>query len=289
MEIALVTYRALPDLDPDDHPLRDALRALDAGVRAVCWDDPNVDWAAFDAVVLRSCWDYHLRFVEFQRWLDLLERAGARLWNPVPVVRWNYDKAYLRGLAGAGVLLPGTAWLAPGPHDVPDLAGVLETRGWDQAVVKPRVSASAHETWRTDRRSAAADQPRLTRLLAHGGVLVQEFVPEVTTVGELSLVYVAGQFSHAVRKRAAAGEFRVQERFGGWSEPAEAGPAAHEAASRALAGVPGPWVYARVDGVERAVDGRFIVMELEVFEPSLFFRWSPEAARGLARAILSRS
>ena len=287
MEIALVTYRQLPDLHPDDHPLRDALRALDAAVHAVCWDEAGVNWARFDAVVLRSCWDYYLRFGEFRRWLDGLERAGTRLWNPAAVIRWNADKIYLTDLAGDGVLLPGTEWLAPGERR--DLGAVLEARGWDRAVVKPRVSASGHETWLTDRGRAATDQPRLARLVAGGGALVQEFVPEVTTAGELSLVYLAGEFSHAVRKRAAAGDFRVQERFGGWSEPVTAGTEALEAGYRALARVPGPWLYARVDGVERARDGRFVVMELEVFEPTLFLAGSPEAARRLAREIVSRS
>lgn len=289
MDIALVTYRELPDLHPDDHALRDALRALDARVRAVCWDQPEVDWAAFDAVVLRSCWDYYLRFAEFRRWLDLVERSGARLWNPASVVRWNYDKIYLADLTGDGVLLPGTEWLAQGAGDPPDLAAILDARGWDRAVVKPRVSASAHETWLTDRGRAAADQPRLAHLVAGGGVLVQEFIPEIVTAGESSLVYVAGEFSHAVRKRAAAGEFRVQERFGGRFEPATAGAAALEAGARALARVPGSWLYARVDGVEREADGTFVVMELEVFEPTLFLKESPDAARRLAREIISRS
>jgi glutathione synthase/RimK-type ligase-like ATP-grasp enzyme len=286
VEIALVTYRQLPDLHPDDHPLRDALRALDAKVHAVCWDEAGVDWAGFDAVVLRSCWDYYLRFGEFRRWLDELERAGTRLWNPPAVVRWNYDKIYLADLAGDGVLLPGTEWLAPG--DRRNLGAVLETRGWDRAVVKPRVSASGHETWLTDRRRVAEDEPRVARLVAAEGALIQEFVPEVMTAGELSLVYLAGEFSHAVRKRAGPGEFRVQERFGGWTEPATVGVAAREAGKRALARVPGPWLYARVDGVERDAGRQFLVMELEVFEPSLFLQGVPEAAGRLARAIVSR-
>jgi hypothetical protein len=285
VEIALVTYAKLPDLNPDDHPLRDALQGLGASVRAVCWDDPTIAWTSFDAVVLRSCWDYHLRFAEFRRWLDALDRAGVRLWNPPGVVRWNSDKSYLRDLAGDGVELPGTEWLAPGA--AADLARTLADRGWAQAVVKPQVSASAYETWLTDRRSAVADQPRLDRLLESGGVLVQEFVPEVRTAGELSLVYIAGEFSHAVRKRAGADEFRVQERFGGWAEPASTGDPALEAGRRALALVPGPWLYARVDGVERG--GRFLVMELEMFEPQLFLEFSPPAARRLAEAILTRS
>jgi hypothetical protein len=287
VEIALVTYPRLPDLNPDDHPLRDALRAAGALVRAVSWDDPAADWTRFDAVVLRSCWDYHLRFPEFQRWLASLEGAGVRLWNPPAVVRWNAVKSYLRDLDGDGVLLPGTAWLPQG--EAADLGRLLADRGWERAVVKPQVSASAHETWRTDPRQASSDQPRFERLLRTGGMLVQEFVPEVVTAGELSLMYVAGEFTHAVRKRVGPGaeEFRVQERFGGSAAPTTAGNAALDAGRRALARVPGPWLYARVDGVERG--GTFLVMELEVFEPQLFLEFSPAAARCLAGAIIARS
>jgi hypothetical protein len=153
VEIALVTYPKLPDLNPDDHPLRDALRARGAVVRAVSWDATAVDWARFDAVVLRSCWDYHLRFAEFGRWLDTLAQEGARLWNPAGVVRWNFDKSYLRALDGDGVLLPATEWLAPGA--APDLVRLLVARGgskrWSSRRSRPRRTRPGAPTAATPR------------------------------------------------------------------------------------------------------------------------------------------
>jgi len=284
-DVAFVTYREHPQLMPDDRPLTAELARLGWGARAHCWDEANVDWTAFAAVVLRSCWDYHLRPVEFADWLAQLDQQRVRLWNPTTVVRWNLDKHYLRELETAGVAIPQTVWFESGT--VPDLHRLLEERGWPEAVIKPSVSAAGHQTWHTTAGRVRGDQPRLAHLAATSGVLVQEFVPEVQTAGELSLVYLAGAYSHAVRKRPAAGDFRVQERFGGTSEPDRAPGGARAEAERALAAIPGEWLYARVDGVER--DGAFLVMELEVIEPSLFLAAAPHAARRLAEAIVARS
>lgn len=284
-EVAFVTYREHPQLTSDDRPLTAELERLGWGAGAYCWDEPGVHWAGFAAVVLRSCWDYHLRPDEFLDWLAMLDASGATLWNPTAVVRWNLDKHYLRELEAGGVAIPGTAWFEA--RQIPDLQGLLEERGWMDVVIKPTVSAAGHETWRSGVAQARADQVRLNHLVATGGVLIQEFIPEVVTQGELSLVYLAGHYSHAVRKRPAAGDFRVQERFGGSSDPDQATATARAAAERALAAVPGDWLYARVDGVER--DGAFLVMELEVIEPSLFLAGAPDAARRFAQGIVERT
>lgn len=284
-DVALVTYAELPDLNPDDHPLRAELTARGARVHAVRWDDSGVDWRRFDLVVLRSCWDYHRRVAEFREWLAAREQAATPLWNPGTVVRWNIDKSYLRDLGDRGVTVPDTIWLEPGP--VPDLGALVAERSWDRVVVKPRISASAHDTWITDRDRAAHDQERLAQLVSQRGALVQEFVPEVTGTGELSLVYLGGRFSHAVCKRTGPDDFRVQHQYGGSAEPVAPSAVALHGAAQALAAIPGPWLYARVDGVER--NGRLMVMELEVIEPELFLTWSREAVQRLAEAILARA
>ena len=196
---ALVTYARQPHLNPDDLPLLSELDRLGWVGRAVRWDDPATRWADFDAVILRSCWDYHLRPVEFRRWLDTLEAGGVRLWNPVPVVRWNLDKGYLRDLVARDVAVPGTAWLEAGP--APDLHALLAEHGWARAVVKPRISVAGHQTWVTEGAHAGGDQARFAQLTAEGGVLVQEFVPEVVAAGELSLVYIG----RSLATRSASG------------------------------------------------------------------------------------
>ena len=157
-DVAFVTYREQPQLTPDDRPLLSELERLEWGARAYCWDDPGVRWTDFPAVVLRSCWDYHLRPALFQAWLADLDAQRVRLWNPTAVVRWNLDKHYLRELVTRGIDVPGTAWLDAGT--APDLGGLLAENAWAEVVIKPRVSASGYETWRSDRTRAATDQAR---------------------------------------------------------------------------------------------------------------------------------
>lgn len=290
LNLALVTYAAHPALQPDDELLAAALRRAGASAEPVVWNDPAVRWDGYDGIVLRSTWDYFLVPAEFGAWLEERSRAAVPLLNPLAVVRWNADKRYLRELAARGVGIVPTRFVEPG-DGAAVLAEILEAEGWDAAVVKPAVSAGSHQTWRTDRASATDDQVRFTALVADTAVLVQPFVREIEDDGEWSLLFFAGAFSHAVRKRPARGDFRVQVQFGG-VYTAEAPPAgAAEAAARvigeaaAACGVaPAELAYARVDGC--MVDGAFALMEVELIEPSLFFTQHPPAAERCAQAIL---
>jgi len=279
--IALATYSTLPGLNDDDRLLIPALAELGVAAVPAVWDSPDVRWEEFRAVVVRSCWDYHRRLPEFLAWIGRLERSGVRLRNPSDVVRWNSHKGYLRDLAAAGVPIVPTRWLAQG--DRVNLATVLSGEGWRDAVVKPAVSASATGTWRTFPGTAAADQARLDELLRGGDAMVQPFVPEVVDPGEWSLVFLGGRFSHAVLKRPAERDYRVQWEFGGSALAAAAPDHLVAAAERVLAAAPGATVYARGDGVER--DGRLLLMELELIEPHLFLAWSEGAAGRLAAAL----
>ena len=228
----------------------------------------------------RSCWDYHQRAPEFERWLDRLERAGVRVVNPVPMLRWNMRKTYLRDLAARGVPVVTTVWAAKGSDTT--LRGIAEARGWAEMVVKPVVSASAHETWRAwpDR---PGDEERFRADLAARDLMVQPFLPGFIEEGELSLVFLAGAFSHAVRKRPKPGDFRVQEEHGGSVAPDVASPDLVRLAALAVAASPGPSVYARVDTV--SAGERQVVTELELIEPALYFGMGEGAADALAAAL----
>lgn len=296
LDIALVTYAASPDLTPDDRLLDEALRARGARTHVVPWDAP-ADWRRFDRVMLRSPWDYYIRAGEFQRWLSSLDRLGVTLVNPYPVLRWNGDKRYLIELEQRGVRIVPTELVGSEHGDTRTLGDILIERGWDEAVVKPVVSAAAHETWRTSLAAAPADQTRfrVLRANAEGGVFVQPFMPEVIEEGEWSLIFIAGRFSHAAIKRPRAGDFRVQHVFGGAYAPASASPAVIADAGRvvaagaACAGVDiGDLAYARVDGIVRTEYGTpaLVLMELECLEPSLFFLQEPAAADRMAATLL---
>ncbi len=279
--IALVTCAQYPALTPDDLPLAAALERRGLAPMAALWDDPDRAWAEYAAVVLRSCWDYHERADEFSRWLDRLEREGARVHNPVPTLRWNMRKTYLRDLAASGVPVTDTVWVDRGTATT--LSDVAGSTGWTTMVVKPTVSASGWETWLVERAGVAEDERRFAEHLRTRDLMIQPFMPGVLTEGEISFVFIVGRFSHAVRKRPMPGEFRVQEEHGGTVEREVPAAALVEQAARALAAAPGRLDYARVDGF--LVDGRLLVTELELIEPKLYFGWADGAAERLAEVI----
>lgn len=278
--IALATYAQLPQLDDDDRLLLAPLAALGLEAVPTVWDAPDAPWDEFAAVLVRSCWDYHRRLDEFLGWVARLETMGVPLWNPPALLRWNSHKRYLRDLGATGVATAPTRWLRRGEDVV--LAELLRAEEWPDAVVKPAVSASAFGTWRASLVTAAQDQARLAELLAVGDVLVQPYLAEVRAPGEWSLLFYGGRYSHAVLKRPAAGDFRVQWEFGGSAVTAAPPARLVGDAERVLQLAPGKALYARVDGVEGG--GSLILTELELIEPHLFLGWHRDAAARLARA-----
>jgi glutathione synthase/RimK-type ligase-like ATP-grasp enzyme len=282
MRIAFITSAAWADLSLDDRLAAAELTRRGAEVHPAVWDDPKIDWSTFDQAILRSCWDYHRRLPEFLSWLDRIEQMGIPLWNPPSLVRFNADKAYLGDLAAAGVPVVPTLRLERGA--AADLATILDERGWTEAVVKPAVSASAFRTRRARREEAGSVQPDLTEMLAGSAVLIQPFLPEVQTRGEWSFLYFGGKYSHAVLKQPGEGDFRVQQELGGSAVPEAPDPRLLAQAWTVIERIPGPWLYARVDGIE--LDEGFTLMELELIEPSLFLAADPEAPGRFAEAVL---
>jgi glutathione synthase/RimK-type ligase-like ATP-grasp enzyme len=279
--IALVTYSGLPSLSADDQLLLPALAARGIEARPAAWDDPGVPWREFDLAIVRSTWNYHLDPSGFGAWLDRLEQEQVELWNPPAVLRWNSDKRYLLSLAGKGVPIANTHVVEVGQSA--SLTDVLEQRGWRDAVVKPVVSASAHETWRVAAPPTEEDEGRFQRLLADRAVMVQRFIPQVVQDGEWSLVFIAGAFSHAIVKRPATGDFRVQAEHGGTAEVRTPTPALLDDARAIMTRVPQRTLYARVDGC--ALAGRLLLMELELLEPSLFLAFDAKAPGRFAEAV----
>jgi len=279
-EVAFATCAAHPTLVDDDRLVVEPLRARGIEVAPIVWDAAH-PYRAAGRVVIRSCWDYHRKPAAYLSWARQLEREGVALWNPASVVEWNHDKSYLLELGEKGVAIPRTVWVKRGA-DL-SLSTVLDERDWPKAVVKPLVSASAWRTFVTERPTTEADDPAWRELLRDSGAMVQEFVAEVQTKGEWSLLFLGGAFSHAVLKRPRAGDFRVQSELGGTAVPAEPPPALVEAAHCLLRLVAEPLLFARVDGVE--VDGNLVLMELELIEPALFLGADPAAPARFADAI----
>jgi glutathione synthase/RimK-type ligase-like ATP-grasp enzyme len=282
LDVGLVTFSALPDLDPDDRPLAAALEARGLSLKPVVWDDPSVDWAGMRVAVLRSTWDYFHRRDEFVAWARRVSEA-TQLWNPVPVVEWNTHKFYLRELAAKGAPVVPTAFLERGRRA--DLGAILALRAWPTVVVKPAVSADSWGTIRATAETLAAGQAHLDALLSERDVMVQPFLSSVEESGERCLVFIDGQLSHAVRKRSL---FLGGRHVGPEGEPVPIAPDEAQAAENVLrlAGHP-PLLYARVD-LARDMSGQPLLMELELVEPTLFLKDHPAACARLADAIVAR-
>jgi glutathione synthase/RimK-type ligase-like ATP-grasp enzyme len=286
--LALITWSGLPRGAESERLMLPYLTA--AGVetqivdwRSPDWRSPSVDYRHFDLLVLRSCWDYHLRGAEFTEWLAHAASEVPVLNDPETVL-WNRNKFYLRELKSLGIEIAPTIF-ATGT-EVLGPAERLQIESWRKIVVKPAVSASAHNTWLMES-TAFLPNAELAQQMGGEPFLIQQFIPEIQD-GEISFVYIDGQFSHAVLKHPAAGDFRVQQEHGGSSEPFIPSAAALDKANQIAATVPQVRnsLYCRLDAVAR--DGKLVLMELELIEPELYMGLAEGAAERFAAAIAGR-
>ena len=270
--VALVSSERGLRVDPDLPIAAPALRSAGLAVDLVRWDDPAVDWAGYDLAVVRSCWDYAWRRVEFLAWAATV----PRLRNAAELLRWNTDKTHLRDLVGAGLPVVPTVWDPVEAGQLPDAA---------EWVVKPSVSAGSRDTARwSDPAAALAHVAELTA--AGRTAMLQPYLPSVDDAGETAMLFLGGRFTHAVRKGPllAPGEGVRQDRDSrGDLRAVTPTPAQLEAAQAVLDAVPTllpgtePLLYARIDLVADA-EGRPLLLELELTEPSLFLPQAPAGA-----------
>lgn len=231
---------------------------------------------ARDTLVIRAIWDYHLRPQEFVGWLNAVERIGCRLINSAALIRWNHRKAYLRELAQEGIATPETLFY----RSASEFAASSPRLSHAEYVLKPLISASAYRTARV----SAANVPRAANGFSEMPFIVQEFMPEVAA-GEWSLIFIGGDFTHAVKKVPAAGEFRSQRDFGAKQHAAPPPETAIQQSKRILGLLPETPAYARVDFVMRGEVP--VLIELELIEPELFLPAHQPAAQQLAQIIMN--
>lgn len=323
--IALVTERRflahrapwddpyLANLLHEDRLLQAALARRGVDAQRVAWDGPEPDWGHFAGAVLRSTWNYSQRAAEFGAWLERL--AGhLPLCNPLPYLRWNLDKAYLADLESAGLPVLPTHFLEAGDtarletsatsrlpqgesahreaSEAASLKSLLEHLGWEELVLKPRISAGGRLTRRLEARALDRWPAEILAGLEQEPFILQPFQPAVQTEGEDSLMLLGGRYSHAVRKKPRAGDFRVQDDYGGSVARRHPEPAQRALAEAALAAAArhldqAPPAYGRVD-LLRGQDGSWRIIELELLEPELWLRQHPPAAEAFAAAVLAQ-
>lgn len=281
--IAFVTSQPAPEIAPDDQLAVAILQSEGFTVEPAPWEDSSLPWTEYSAVIIRSPWNYSHHSDAFADWLRFCQSTGVCLWNPAEVVLGNINKRYLLDFERNGFPIVPSAYMEAGSKV--SLAEILQSKGWEEAVVKPAISAGAFQTWRTSIAQAQGHQPRFEDQCQSGEVIIQPFLPEVVNQGELSLIYFNGEFSHCILKQPATGDFRVQPQHGGTCRPIDPPPHLIEHGRAILEFVGSPLLYARVDGILR--DGQFLLMELEINEPNLFMQCSPEAPERFAAAIQS--
>jgi len=290
MRVAIASFVGMPEGFEDDALLVDALRRAGAEARIVAWDDPAADWDLNDLVVIRSTWNYTHDRDAFLDWVDAI---GGRLRNAPALVRWNSEKSYLADLAAEGLPVVETSFISSGEADPP-------LRG--EVVIKPTVSAGARDTGRFSPAAHHEARALLEKIRARGETaMVQPYLSAVDEAGETAIVFVGGEESHVLRKRAVLRPDELAPVRDDAIGAAEAmyrddlvGPGTASAGERELAqgvvahvsrrfGIP---LYARVDMV-RSPDGDLVLIELEAVEPSLYLATTPGSAERLAAAILA--
>ncbi|WP_338870824.1 hypothetical protein [Myxococcus stipitatus] len=282
MDVAILTYSGMPQLDAYEAPLLPALAELGVDARPVIWDDPAVDFRDVRAAVVRTVWDSHLRRDTFVAWAEKVGRL-TKLYNSSDVLRWNTHKLYLRELEEKGVPVTPTVWVERGGSI--DLEALTRSRGWDTLVLKPAVSAGALKTYIIPRAEVSAARSLVAEVTASCELMVQPYLTAFETEGERSYIFFDGAFSHAVRRPPT-----LQSAPRGFAKPVVFTPDAGgelKLAEQVLEAIGRPLLYARVD-VATDNAGVTRLQEVEVTEPSLFLSLDPEAPRRLARAIAAK-
>ncbi len=278
MKLAIASCANLPDWEKDDVLFFEALINQKIEHQVLAWD-ADVDWSQFDACLIRTTWDYQERFPEFTQWIESVSQQ-TRLFNNKEVMLWNSHKRYLKELEDNGIAIAPSEWLLQGGKY--DVAEIMARRGWNKGFIKPLIGANARECCRFDlsAKNLEIAQKHIDRLTPNEDLVLQPYLSSVEKFGETSGIFFDHQFSHGTRKIPVTGDFRVQDDYGAKDYPYELSDAEKMVADKALSWVAerfGRLLYARIDFLHDE-DGQAYLNEMELIEPSLFFRHGGKAS-----------
>ena len=272
---------SLSDFESYDVLLDKPLAARGWVTEVVSWRDKNIDWNQYDVVLIRSPWDYQDDPELFIQVLKQIDSSSARLENPLKLVLWNINKTYLQVLQNNGIAIVPTLW---GKHlTEAKLIAYFEQLKANEIIIKPVISANADNTYRLNIERAKELTGELILIFSEQEYMVQPFMNSVIDEGEFSLFFFGGEYSHAILKKPAKGDFRVQEEHGGTLlsiEPEES--LLHQAIQVNQQLSPNP-LYSRLDFVR--TESGFAIMEVELIEPSLYFNMDADSAERFARVF----
>jgi len=272
------------DYVTDYHLSFDPMKKLGWDVVTVAWRS-GPDWNEFDAIYICTPWDYPEHASEFMEVLAAIDASSAVLYNDLSIARWNLEKTYLRDVEARGDDIVPSTWYDR--FDVADVPGYFREHQVDRVVIKPTIGANAKDTFVLTNPVGVDQLDDLRKTFSGRRFLIQPFIENIQSEGEFSLFFFNGEYSHAIQKIPKAGDFRVQEEHG--SDIALVKPSAEllEIAHTVFSHIEPLPVYGRGDWV-RGPDGRFLLMELELIEPSLYLRMDSGAAMRFAVAFNQR-
>lgn len=265
----------------EDNYVKNSLEKLDLKVLRLSWDDKNFDWSKTKFILFRSTWDYHKRFQEFSDWLNKVSKQTTLL-NSEDIIRWNIDKHYLLDIQRQGVHICESYFIEIG--ETKSLQKLIKELDLTDFVLKPCVSGGGRHTYKINQKNIGMHEEIFSQLIKEEAMIIQPFQQNIVTKGEVSLVLMNGEFTHAILKTAKKGDFRVQDDFGGTIENYTPTKAEINFAENAIKACKETPIYARVD-VFIDNNGKLAIAELELVEPELWFRNHPQAADKLAEEI----
>ena len=281
MTIGLLTCEKLPALTIEDQKLIPELALHNITAKAVVWDDKTIDWTTFDYLIFRNTWDYFEKETEFNSWLTHIEKLGIKTLNAIEIIQQNKHKFYLKELESQGIAIIPTLFLDKTNHL--NLSEIIPSH-WKKAVIKPAFSGGAYLTNVFDVSDTEAINNQYKSIAKEKELLLQEFVPQIVSEGETSIIFFNKKYAHSINKKPANGEFRIQVQFGGKYTTVQPSKALIEKAQKVVDTFQGKLLYARVDGI--IIDDELHLMEIECIEPDLYFEYSEGSIPRFVNSIL---
>ena len=278
---AYLSMDDLSDFEAYDHLTFEPMAAHGWQVSEVSWRNKDIDWNEFEVVVIRTPWDYQDAAEEFIETIKRIDQSNALLLNSLDTVLWNINKSYLRDFELQGIPIVPTRWMDT--YSDAAMHGAYETWGTPEIIIKPQVSANADDTFRLNPLELSKKSELLTRIFDQRAHMLQPFVSAVVEEGEFSIFYFSAEYSHAILKTPKKSDFRVQEEHGGRLQLIDPEPRLRQAGDAVIAALPEPLLYARVDLLRHGE--KFLLVELEAIEPSLYFNMDKRAAARFADAF----
>lgn len=267
----------------EDKLLQEALEKRNLRVCKKDWADKKFNWEHTKYAIFRTTWDYFDRFEEFFQWLEKTKEKTNFI-NSEKIIKWNIDKHYLQDISNKGINIATTLFIEKNTKIT--LKELFSQSNFSEAVIKPAISGAARETYRINRNNYTKHEDKFQKLIKNECMLFQEFLNNIIIKGEISLILINGNYTHAIKKIAKAGDFRVQDDHGGTVKKYIPNREEISFAENCIEKCPYQPIYARVDIVHDN-QGRLSLSELELIEPELWFRHNPISATILAKEISS--